>query len=181
MAEARTIKSGGKVGKKYYYVYETGEVTSSSDPTIAVGSNVYEQEIRKDPRPAKDRPTDTDENRNRIRSVTNSLIGIKDPDVVMAQLLQVLEKADAPIPGKYYVYRYRAITPNIRYDRNPVVQMRMPFGNGWVAQNYHWLGRGQSVRKYLSSEVVSDGIYEIYPSELRDVLTLPLADFAMSS
>ena len=179
MAEARTIKDGGRVGKKYYYVYETGEVTSSSDPSIIVGSNVYEQGIRKDPRPAKDRPTDTDENRNRIRSVTNQLIGVKDPDVVMGQLLQVLQKADAPIPGKLYVYRYRAITPGIRYDRNPVVQMRTPLGDGWIAQNFHWLGRGQSGRRYLSNE--AGDIYEIYPSELRDVLMLPLADFTMSS
>ena len=50
---ARTIKSGGKVGSKYFYVYETGEVTSSSDPNIKVGSNVYDDGIRKDPRPAK--------------------------------------------------------------------------------------------------------------------------------
>lgn len=179
MAEGRTIKSGGRVGSKYYYVYETGEVTSSSDPNIEVGSNVYESGIRKDPRPAKDRPTDTDENRNRVRSITNQLIGTKDPDVIMNQLIQVLEKADAPIPGKLYVYKYRAITPGIRYDRNPVVQMRMPLQDGWIAQNFHWLGRGESVRRYLSNE--ASDIYEIYPSELRDVLMLPLADFAMSS
>ena len=41
---ARTIKSGGRVGSKYFYVYETGEVTSSNDPNIEVGSNVYDDE-----------------------------------------------------------------------------------------------------------------------------------------
>ena len=178
---ARTIKSGGKVGSKYFYVYETGEVTSSSDLNIEVGSNVYDDGIRRDPRPAKNRPTDTDTNRNRIRVVTNNVTGVRDPDIVINELIKVLDKADAPIPGKLYVYRYRAITPGIRYDRNPVVQMRTPLEDGWIAENYHWLGRGQSVRRYLANEVVTDGIYEIYPSELRDVLMLPLADFAMSS
>ena len=99
----------------------------------------------------------------------------------MGELIKVLDKADAPIPGKLYVYRYRAITPGIRFDRNPVVQMRTPLEDGWIAENYHWLGKGQSVRRYLANEVMSEGIYEIYPSELRDVLMLPLADFAMSS
>ena len=73
---------------------------------------------------ASQRPTDTDENRNRIRTVTNKIIGVRDPDIVMNQLLEVLEKADAPVPGKLYVYKYVAITPGIRYDRNPVVQIR---------------------------------------------------------
>ena len=109
------------------------------------------------------------------------MIGVRDPDIVMNQLLEVLEKSDAPIPGKLYVYKYVAITPGIRYDRNPVVQMRTPLEDGWIAENYHWLGKGQSVRRYLANEVMSEGIYEIYPSELRDVLMLPLADFAMSS
>ena len=59
---ARTIKSGGRIGSKYYYVYETGEVTSSSDPNIEVGSNVYDDGIRRDPRPKSNRPTDTDTN-----------------------------------------------------------------------------------------------------------------------
>ena len=45
---ARNIKSGGRLGKKYFYVYETGEVTSSNDPDIEVGSNVYDDGVRKD-------------------------------------------------------------------------------------------------------------------------------------
>jgi len=123
------------------------------------------------------RPTDTDENRNRVRVITNRMIGVRDPDIVMNQLLEVLEKSDAPIPGKLYVYKYVAITPGIRYDRNPVVQIRNVSENGWVGQNFHWLGKGQSIRNYLASEIISDGIYEIYPSELRDVMTLPIRDF----
>ena len=128
---------------------------------------------------AAQRPTDTDENRNRIRTVTNRLIGVRDPDIIMSQLLEILEKSDAPIPGKYYVYRYVAITPGLRYDRNPVVQIRNVSDKGWIGQNFHWLGRGQSIRNYLASEVVSDGIYEIYPSELRDVMMLPIRDFTI--
>ena len=70
---ARNIKSGGRLGKKYFYVYETGEVTSSNDPDIEVGSNVYDDGVRKDIREEEDRPTDTDENVNRIRGVVDSL------------------------------------------------------------------------------------------------------------
>ena len=138
-----------------------------------------EQRAAKAAAESAERPTDTDENRNRVRVVANRVIGVRDPDIVMDQLLRVLEKSEAPIPGKLYVYKYVAITPGLRYDRNPVVQMRNLSDNGWVAQNFHWLGRGQSVRRYLSNE--AGDIYEIYPSELRDVLMLPLADFAMSS
>ena len=140
-----------------------------------------EQRAAKAAAAAAERPTDTDENRNRVRVITNKVIGVRDPDIVMDQLLSVLQKSDAPIPGKLYVYKYVAITPGLRYDRNPVVQMRSLSDNGWVAQNFHWLGRGESIRNYLASEVISDGIYEIYPSELRDVMMLPIRDFAVGS
>ena len=43
---------------------------------------------------ASTRPTDTDENVNRIRAVTDSIIGIKDPDDIMISLLDVLTETD---------------------------------------------------------------------------------------
>ena len=70
---ARTIRKGGRLGRGYNYVLETGEVTYSNDPNVPIGSNVYDEGIRKDARRSIQRPTDDDA--NRVRRVLQRLIG----------------------------------------------------------------------------------------------------------
>ena len=171
---ARNIKSGGRLGKKYFYVYETGKVTSSNDPDIEVGSNVYDDGVRKDIREEEDRPTDTDENVNRIRGVVDSL-GRRNrrmhPTDIMQALITALDPIEGmPQPDKYYTYIYNAKTPNIRYDQHPLVLVSSVGTEGFTAFSLHW----RMMRKYTYPEIASS-LYEIYPSEVSDALRLPTA------
>jgi len=113
---ARTIKRGGRTGRSYYYVSQTGEVTYSSDPNIKVGSNVYDDGVLKNP----NRPTDDDN--NRVRNIVNNLKG-KTSDDKMLEILEAVKGSatPVPIPGKFYTYIYIAKTPNIRYDQHPLI------------------------------------------------------------
>jgi hypothetical protein len=175
-----TIKSGGRVGKKYFYVYETGEVTSSNDPEIQVGSNVYDDGIKSDIRRPEERPTDTDENVNRIRGVVDSL-GRRNkrmhPTDIMQSLLLALDESDGiPQVDKYYTYIYNAKTPGIRYDQHPLVLVTNVYSEGFTAFSLHW----RMMRKYTYPEIASS-LYEVYPSEISDALRLPTAYYKINN
>ncbi len=103
----------------------------------------------------EDRPEDTIG--NRIRPISDSLEG---PVV--------------PIPGSYYVFRYMAKTPEIKFDLNPLVQVTEVFSYGFIAYNFHW-GRN---RKYTYSEV-QGGLYEVTADELKDLELIPFQNFQM--
>ena len=61
--------------------------------------------------------------RNRITPVLKGLIGTEDADDLMLSLIEVLSDTVTPVPdlGNYYTFIYRAKTPNITYDTNPLV------------------------------------------------------------
>ena len=69
------------------------------------------------------RPTDTDTNVNRIRSVVDNMTGLADPDDRMVEVLELL--TPTPVrsvqPGKLYLFIYNAKTPNITFDQNPFI------------------------------------------------------------
>ena len=69
------------------------------------------------------RPTDTDSNVNRLRSIVNEMTGLKDPDDRMLEVMGVLTASPARSvePGKLYLFIYNAKTPNITYDQNPFI------------------------------------------------------------
>ena len=60
------------------------------------------------------RPTHTDSNVNRIRELVDNMTGIKDPDDIMIEVLDVLTAAPerSVEPGKLYLFVYNAKTPN---------------------------------------------------------------------
>ena len=119
------------------------------------------------------RPTDTDTNRNRVRGVADEIIGTKDPDDVMIALLEVLTESPARgiQAGKIYVFVYNAKTPQLRYDQNPFVAVTDVMPWGFRGINFHW---GES-RQYTWSEVAG-GVYEVYPSEVKDLQMIPFAE-----
>lgn len=126
---------------------------------------------------AAKRPTDTDINRNRIRGVSNSIIGIKDPDDLMLELLSVLtEGSKVPQPGKLYIFVYNAKTPQLRYDQNPFVAVTDVFPWGFRGENFHW----NEPRNYTWNEVAG-GLYEVYPSEVKDLMMIPFANFKLNT
>jgi len=128
------------------------------------------------------RPTDTDTNRNRVRMISDSIIGVRDPDDVMIALLEVLSESDKRLiqEGKFYVFVYNAKTPQLKYDQNPLLAVTNVYQWGFRGENFHWRGRGQAVRNYTWDEVAG-GIYEVYPSEVRDLLMIPFANFKLNT
>jgi hypothetical protein len=121
--------------------------------------------------------TDTDDNINRIRNVTNNLIGNEDPDDLMLEIIDALTESEkVPKTGKYYVFVYNPKTPNIQYDQNPLVAVTDVFSWGFRGINFHW----REVRQYTWDEIAG-GIYEVYPSELKDLQTIPFGKFRLNN
>ena len=119
------------------------------------------------------RPEDTIE--NRIRPVSDSLVSIKNPDELADRVKSVLvEGPVVPIPGSYYMFRYMAKTPEIKFDLNPLVQVTEVFSYGFIAYNFHW-GRN---RKYSYPEI-QGGLYEVTADELKDLELIPFQNFQM--
>lgn len=113
------------------------------------------------------------EKNNRIRPIVNRLIGIKDPDTLMLELLELLgEPTLIPEPGKLYVFVYNAKTPGIRYDSNPLVAVGNIYSWGFSGYNFHW----KDHRQYTWNEVAG-GVYEVYDTELVDIRKIPFANF----
>ena len=171
----RTIRKGGKIGKGYNYVLQTGEVTYSNDPSIPVGSNVYDSGVRKDIRKPKDRPTD--DNANRVRRIIGDLIGIESPEYLMVKIREALKDTVVQIPteGKFYTYVYRAKTPGIRYDLHPLIACTEVYGSGFTGINFHW----GKYRKYTWEEIQTN-LYEVDAGELEDLREIPYAKFLNS-
>ena len=123
------------------------------------------------------RPTDTDTNVNRVREVSDSIIGVKDPDDVMVALLDVLtEGPKIPETGKFYVFIYNAKTAQLNYDQNPSVAVTDVFQWGFRGVNFHW----GEMRQYTWDEVAG-GLYEVYPSEVKDLQMIPFANFRLNN
>ena len=117
------------------------------------------------------RPTDTDTNVNRIRSVVDDLTGLKDPDDKMLEVLELLTPTSVRDiqPGKLYLFIYNAKTPNLLYDQNPFIAVTDVFQWGFRGFSAHW----REPRQYTWSEVGTD-VYEVYRSEVTDILRLSL-------
>ena len=121
--------------------------------------------------------TDTDDKVNRLRDITNNLIGTEDPDDLMLEIITALTESEkVPKTGKYYVFVYNPKTPNIQYDQNPLVAVTDVFPWGFRGINFHW----GEVRQYTWDEIPG-GIYEVYPSELKDLQTIPFGKFRLNN
>lgn len=122
-------------------------------------------------------PTDTDDTRNRVRSVIDNLTGKENPDDIMLELLEVLqESGSTPLSGKFYIFVYNPKTPNIRYDQNPLVGVTDVFPWGFRGINFHW----RQPRQYTWSEVAGS-LYEVTLSELKDLQSLNFANFRINN
>ena len=121
--------------------------------------------------------TDTDDNINRLRDITNNLVGTEDPDDLMLEIIDALTESEkVPKTGKYYVFVYNPKTPNIQYDQNPLVAVTDVFSWGFRGINFHW----GEVRQYTWDEIPG-GIYEVYQSEIKDLQTIPFGKFRLNS
>lgn len=122
-------------------------------------------------------PSDTDDEKNRIRSVLDNLTGKESSDDLMIEILNVLqESGTSPRVGKFYVFVYNPKTNSIRYDQNPLVAVTDVFNWGFRGINFHW---GQP-QQYTWSEIAGS-LYEVYASEIKDLQALPFANFRINS
>ena len=94
----------------------------------------------------------------------------------MQMLLSVLTPSViVPQPDKYYVFVYKAKTPNVRYDQHPFIVCTSVQPWGFTGYNFHW----NEPRRYSWAEVKSN-LYEVSDSELNDVEAIPFAKFKTS-
>ena len=97
----------------------------------------------------------------------------RDPNYNMRYLLEKLTPSTiVPEPNKYYVFVYKAKTPGITYDQNPVILCGSIFKWGFSGYNIHW----NESRYYGWGEVASN-LYELSEEEFNTVRNIPLAKF----
>ena len=95
----------------------------------------------------------------------------KSPDTNFADLIEILSPSVIiPETDKYYVFAYKAKTPNTQYDQYPFVYVTAVFIWGFVGYNFHW----EAPRQYTWGEVITN-LYEVSESELNSVEQLPIA------
>jgi hypothetical protein len=93
------------------------------------------------------------------------------------ELISVLtEGSKLPEVGKIYIFIYNPKTPNIEYDQNPFVAVTNVFQWGFRGENFHW----RQPRNYTWAEVAG-GLYEVYPSEVKDLSMIPFANFRLNN
>lgn len=94
----------------------------------------------------------------------------------MSLLMNVLTDITiVPEPDKYYVFVYKAKTPNIRYDQHPFIVCTSLHPWGFIGYNYHW----QAYRQYTWGEVLTN-LHQVNDNEVETVMNFPIAEFKMS-
>ena len=108
---------------------------------------------------------------NRIKPIQVDLIGTESSEEIWEKLTPALDdtKAPAPTPGGIYVFQYFAMTPELLYDRYPVVGVQGVFEWGFTGVNLHL----KDPRRYNFNQVSSQ-LYQIKKVELDTLLALPL-------
>lgn len=105
---------------------------------------------------------------NRIPKISRMADG--QPEYNMKRLLQNLGPPEiVPTPDKYYVFIYKAKSPNIMYDQHPFIVCTGVYPWGFTGFNFHW----EDYRRYSWREVISN-IYEIHDDELNDMQDFPI-------
>lgn len=111
----------------------------------------------------------TEDNQNRIRIIMNNLIGTENPIDIMSEITKTLTPSGfIPMPGEIYTFKYSAKSPNITYDKHPLVLVTNVYQWGFDGYNFHW----GSDRRYTWNEI-EGYLYEVYKGELSDMRELP--------
>ena len=116
--------------------------------------------------------------RNRVTPILTSLIGTEDADDLMLSIIEALSDNVTPVPdlGNYYTFIYKAKTPNITYDTNPLVAVTEYMPNGFKGFNFHW----GTMRNYTFLEVVGQ-LYYVHPIEIDELKTIPYQNFVLNN
>lgn len=108
---------------------------------------------------------------NRIRPLLNKLSGGEKADDIMNELIVVLSDSQVQMPqaGAYYVFQYFAATPELLYDRYPIVACTGVYDWGITGINRHI----NEPRNYNFNQFATP-IFQIRNEEMQSALTLPL-------
>lgn len=111
--------------------------------------------------------------KNRIRPILNDLIGTESSEEIMNDLVLALSDSQVPVPqpGGIYLFQYFAMTPELLYDRYPVVGVSGVFDWGFTGVNFHI----RDPRRYTYTQIASP-IFQIKQEELNSLLVLPLEE-----
>ena len=116
---------------------------------------------------------DPNRSNNRFLKFKGSLSGKESPEELMDGILSLAQETrrDFPISGKYYTYIYYAATPNIRYDRHPLIIAGNMLPKGFLAFNHHW----GKIRQYntVDGDRLVSGLYEITVQEFNTLKSVP--------
>ena len=114
---------------------------------------------------------------NRIERVRQEIQSESDVNDRMELIMYALNDTVAPIPdeGTICTFKYYAKTPNITYDRNPLVAVTELFRWGFRGLNFHW----QEYRQYTWEELGTQ-VYIVQREELDDLLSLQYGKFVLN-
>lgn len=119
----------------------------------------------------------SDTNSNRIRQITDELIGNENSDDLMLKILDVLSETEiVPSVGSYYVFVYSPKTANIEYDAHPLVAVTDIFKWGFRGINFHW---GET-RQYTWKEILGS-LHKVYPEEIKDLQAIPFGQIRINN
>ena len=115
---------------------------------------------------------------NRLTGIVESLTGVEDAYDLMVDIIDRLSDGVTPVPdlGNYYTFIYKAKTPNITYDTNPLVAVTEYMPNGFKGFNFHW----GTMRNYTFLEVVGQ-LYYVHPVEIDELKTIPYQNFVLNN
>jgi len=92
------------------------------------------------------------------------------PESNMKTLMDNLDSSTiVPRADKYYVFVYKAKTPNTQYDQHPFIICTGVFKWGFIGYNFHW----NESRRYTWNEVISN-MYEVKSEEIESVKKFPI-------
>ena len=97
---------------------------------------------------------------------------------MMLEIIDRLSDTVTPVPdlGEYYTFLYKAKTPNITYDTNPLVAVTEYHPTGFKGFNFHW----NRMRNYTFMEVVGQ-LYYVNPVEIDELRTIPYQRFVLNN
>ena len=118
---------------------------------------------------------------SRVNNIVAKLIGEENSDNLMEEILSVLTETEyIPEIGGIYTFVYSPKTPNIQYDKHPLVLVTDIFSWGFRGSNFHWGNPPRSMRQYTFNEVQSP-LHFVRRNELEDMKTIPYQSFKLNT
>jgi hypothetical protein len=154
-----------KIARKYavYYRSRSGQGSMSGYESLTKTELLYA--IRKDADYQRDQ-----KNLTRVELLKQRLSGSSNnPDFIMSSILELFSDGEnVPRPGNYCTFIYNAKTPELLYDRHPLIAVLDITEWGFIGVNFHL----NQQRNYTWPEVASQ-FCTIENSEIGYLRSLP--------